>query len=310
MNETVLPPADRRSAPRNDPALLPPDGQDAMHLALRAIVEGTATATGTEFFRALVRELAQALNVRYAFVCELLENKVRVRTLAYWFNGAFTDNFEFDLDGSPCEVVIRGETVYYTSKIYEMFPRDSGLVNLRIESYFGVPLVSESGNVMMGHLAVFHDQPMVKEFRGMALLRIFATRARVELERKRAEQALRKSEERLASVLASAMDVIITIDAEQRITLFNPAAAKAFRCPAAQAVGQPFESFLSKRFGNLLKGYCLAVQPATVTSQHLWAPEGLTARRHDGEEFPVEATISPLEIEGQRFFTVILRDVT
>ncbi|MCB1821228.1 MAG: sigma 54-interacting transcriptional regulator [Candidatus Competibacteraceae bacterium] len=281
-----------------------------MHLALRAIVEGTATATGTEFFRALVRELAQALNVRYAFVCELLENKVRVRTLAYWFNGAFTDNFEFDLDGSPCEVVIRGETVYYTSKIYEMFPRDSGLVNLRIESYFGVPLVSESGNVMMGHLAVFHDQPMVKEFRGMALLRIFATRARVELERKRAEQALRKSEERLASVLASAMDVIITIDAEQRITLFNPAAAKAFRCPAAQAVGQPFESFLSKRFGNLLKGYCLAVQPATVTSQHLWAPEGLTARRHDGEEFPVEATISPLEIEGQRFFTVILRDVT
>ncbi|MCP5127623.1 MAG: sigma 54-interacting transcriptional regulator [Gammaproteobacteria bacterium] len=286
------------------------DAQDPMDLALRAIVEGTATATGAEFFRALVRELAQALNVRYAFVCELLENKVRVRTLAYWFNGTFVDNFEFDLDGSPCEVVIRGETVYYTSKIYEMFPRDNGLVNLRIESYFGVPLVSESGNVMMGHLAVFHDQPLVKEFRGMALLRIFATRARVELERKRAEQALRKSEERLASVLASAMDAIITIDVEQRITLFNLAAEKAFRCQTVQAIGQPFESFLSKRFSNLLKGYCLAVQPATVTSQHLWAPEGLTARRQDSEEFPVEATISPLEIEGRRFFTVILRDVT
>ncbi|MDG4548995.1 MAG: sigma 54-interacting transcriptional regulator [Candidatus Contendobacter sp.] len=310
MNETVSQPADRRSVPRSDPAFLPPDERDAMHLALRSIVEGTVTATGTEFFHALVRELAQALNVRHAFVSELLENKARVRTLAFWFGGKPADNIEFDLDGTPCEIVIRGDTVYYTSKVYEMFPRHPELKELGIESYFGVPLVSESGNEMMGHLAVMHDQPMVKEFRGMALLRIFATRARVELERKRAEQALRKSEERLASILASAMDAVITIDAEQRITLFNPAAEKAFRCQAAQAVGQPFETFLSKRFGNLLKGYCLAVQPATVSSRQLWAPEGLTARRRDGEEFPVEATISPLEIEGRRFFTVILRDVT
>ncbi len=310
MNGTVASPADRRSAPRNDPDLLPPDERDDMHLALRSIVEGTATATGTEFFYALVRELAQTLNVHHAFVCELLESKTRVRPLAFWFDGKFIDNTEFDLDGTPCEIVIRGETVYYTSKVYEMFPRNPELKELGIESYFGVPLVSESGNEMMGHLAVMHDQPMVKEFRGMALLRIFAARARAELERKRAEQALRKSEERLASILASAMDAIITLDAEQRITLFNPAAEKIFRCPATQAVGRPFEPFLSKRLGNLLKGYCLAVRPATVHSQQLWAPEGLTARRHDGEEFPVEATLSPLEIEGRRFFTVILRDVT
>ena len=310
MNETVAPSADRRSTPRSDPALLPPDERDDMHLALRAIVEGTATATGTEFFFALVRELAQALNVRHAFVSELLENKVRVRTLAFWFDGKLTDNIEFDLDGSPCEIVIRGETVYYTSKVYEMFPSHPELKELGIESYFGVPLVSESGNEMMGHLAVMHDQPMIKEFRGIALLRIFAARARVELERKRAEQALRKSEERLASVLASAMDAIITLDSEQRITLLNPAAEKVFRCQAAQVIGQPFEPFLSKRFGNLLKGYCLAVQPAMINSQQLWAPEGLTARRQDGEEFPVEATLSPLEIEGRQFFTVILRDVT
>ncbi|MDS4020557.1 MAG: sigma 54-interacting transcriptional regulator [Candidatus Competibacter sp.] len=310
MNGTVAQPAEKQHVPRSDPELLSADERDAMHLALRSLVEGTATATGTEFFNALVRELALALNVRHAFVSELLESGNRVRTLAFWFDGKPIDNIEFDLDGTPCEVVIRGETVYYTSKVYEMFPRHPELKDLGIESYFGVPLISESGDAMMGHLAVMHDQPMLKEFRGMALLRIFAARARVELERKRAEQALRKSEERLASVLASAMDAIVTIDAGQRITLFNPAAEKIFRCRATQVVGQPFEPFLSKRFGNLLKGYCLAVQPATVSSRQLWAPEGLTARRHDGEEFPVEATLSPLEIEGQRFYTVILRDVT
>ncbi len=310
MNGTVAQPTDQRSAPRDDAALQTADERDAMHLALRTIVEGTATATGTEFFYALVRELALALNVRHAFVCELLGSRTRVRPLAFWFNGQFIDNTEFDLDGTPCEIVIRGETVYYTHKVYEMFPRHPELKEIGIESYFGVPLVSESGKEMMGHLAVFHDQPMVKEFRGMTLLRIFAARARAELERKRAEQALRNSEERLSSILSSALDAIITIDAEQRITLFNPAAEKIFRCSAQQMLGQSFIPLLSKRFGNLLKGYCLAVQPATVNSQQLWAPEGLTARRCDGEEFLVEATLSPLEIGGQHFYTVILRDVT
>jgi len=310
MNGTVAQSTNQRSAPRDDAALQTADERDAMHLALRTIVEGTATATGTEFFYALVRELALALNVRHAFVCELLGSRTRVRPLAFWFNGQFVDNTEFDLDGTPCEIVIRGETVYYTHKVYEMFPRHPELKEIGIESYFGVPLVSESGKEMMGHLAVFHDQPMVKEFRGMTLLRIFAARARVELERKRAEQALRNSEERLSSILSSALDAIITIDAEQRITLFNPAAEKIFRCSAERMIGQSFMPLLSKRFGNLLKGYCLAVQPATVNSQQLWAPEGLTARRCDGEEFLVEATLSPLEMGGQHFYTVILRDVT
>ncbi len=310
MNGTVAQSTNQRSAPRDDAALQTADERDAMHLALRTIVEGTATATGTEFFYALVRELALALNVRHAFVCELLGSRTRVRPLAFWFNGQFVDNTEFDLDGTPCEIVIRGETVYYTHKVYEMFPRHPELKEIGIESYFGVPLVSESGKEMMGHLAVFHDQPMVKEFRGMTLLRIFAARARAELERKRAEQALRNSEERLSSILSSALDAIITIDAEQRITLFNPAAEKIFRCSAQQMLGQSFIPLLSKRFGNLLKGYCLAVQPATVNSQQLWAPEGLTARRCDGEEFLVEATLSPLELGGQHFYTVILRDVT
>ncbi len=281
----------------------------SMTLALRAIVEGTATATGDEFFSALVRELAQALKVRYAFVCELLPSKTRVRTLAFWFDGKFIDNIEFDLEGSPCEIVIRGETVYYTERVCDMFPRDLELKNLGIESYFGVPLVDEAGEEM-GHLAVFHNEPMVKEFRGIALLHIFAARVRVELERRQAEQALRKSEERLACILASAMDAIITIDAEQRVTLFNAAAEKVFRCRADQIIGQSFEQLLSKRFGNLLKGYCLAVSPATVSSQQLWAPDGLTARRYDGEEFPVEATLSPLAVGGQNFYTIILRDLT
>jgi formate hydrogenlyase transcriptional activator len=173
-----------------------------------------------------------------------------------------------------------------------------------------VPLLNETEDEQLGHLAIYHNQPLAKEFRGMALLKIFAARARVEMERNRAEQALRRSEERLAGILASATDAIITIDGRQHITLFNAAAEKIFRCTAAQLVGRSFEAILSPPFSQLLKNTFLAASPTAVTRQPLWAPEGLTARRLDGEEFPVDATISPLEVNGQKLYTLIMRDLT
>ena len=282
----------------------------SMEQALRLIVEGTATATGTEFFYSLVRALAGALQVRYAFVAELLDSKTRVRTLAYWYDGKFIDNFEFDTVGTPCELVARGETVYYTSKVYELFPHQPELARMGIESYFGVPLLNETADEQLGHLAICHTQPLAKEFRGMAILKIFAARARAELERKHAEQTLHRSEERLAGILASATDAIITIDGRQHITLFNAAAEKMFRCQAERLIGRSFEQILSGPFSQLLKSYFVAAHPATVTRQQLWAPEGLTARRLDGEEFPIEATISPLEVGGQKLYTLIMRDLT
>ena len=76
--------------------------------ALRAIVEGTARSTGEEFFQSLVRHLAAAMDVHYAFVAEFAEVNTRARTLAYWFRDQIHDNVEFDLAGTPCEDVVRG----------------------------------------------------------------------------------------------------------------------------------------------------------------------------------------------------------
>jgi PAS domain S-box-containing protein len=128
-------------------------------------------------------------------------------------------------------------------------------------------------------------------------------------QRLEAESALRESEERLAAVLRSAMDAIIIIDSKSKITLFNEAAEKVFRCDADQAIGQPFERFLGTAFRALVPG-CLEPNGEDDTGQrYLWVPEGLTARRLDGEEFPVEATISRVQVGDQELRTIILRDV-
>jgi len=128
-------------------------------------------------------------------------------------------------------------------------------------------------------------------------------------ERKRAEAALHESEERLSRILESAMDAIITIDDTQRVTLFNEAAEQVFRCPAMHVIGQPFDRFLSNRFRTLLSEYLRASHQSGMTKRYLYAPEGLTALRADGEEFPIEATISQVNVGRQKLYTVILRDM-
>lgn len=119
-------------------------------------------------------------------------------------------------------------------------------------------------------------------------------------------QALTDSEQRISSILGSAMDAIVTIDQQQCITLFNAAAARIFRCAADFAIGQPIERFIAPHCSKLFQQF---IAFDGMVKKQGWAPEGLSARRADGEEFPIEATFSPLETGGQKFYTIILRDV-
>jgi hypothetical protein len=93
-----------------------------------------------------VRYLAHALDVRYAFVAEFAGVKTRVRTLAFWSGDRFIDNFEYDLAGTPCEAVLAGEMCLYKQRVQALFPRDSGLAEIRAESYLAVPLMDIHDN--------------------------------------------------------------------------------------------------------------------------------------------------------------------
>jgi two-component system cell cycle sensor histidine kinase/response regulator CckA len=129
-------------------------------------------------------------------------------------------------------------------------------------------------------------------------------------QRRRAEAELRESRERLAGIIDSAMDAIITIDSTQCITLFNTAAERMFHYPAAEAIGQPLDRFIPMRFSEAHRQHIENFGGSGVTKRSMGALGAVFGLRADGEEFPVEASISQLESNGQRFYTVILRDIT
>jgi signal transduction histidine kinase len=159
---------------------------------LRSIVEGTVSVTGVDFFRSLVRSLAQALGVRYAFISECMDAPpTRVRSFAFWEGNEFGEEFEYNLPGTPCELIISSNKYQcFPAQIQTLFPEEKDEFEaMEAQSYAGIPLLTSTGE-LLGHLAVLDDKPMESTERNQAILEIFAARAAAEMERLQMEKAL------------------------------------------------------------------------------------------------------------------------
>jgi len=128
--------------------------------------------------------------------------------------------------------------------------------------------------------------------------------------RRAAGDALRNVQARVAGIVESAMDPIISVDEQQRVVLFNAAAEQAFRWPRGAVVGQPLEMLLPARFRESHHAHVARFRDTGVTSRRMGGVNALVAVRANGEEFPIEASISQHVEDGRKILTVILRDVT
>ncbi|MBN9522390.1 response regulator [bacterium] len=117
------------------------------------------------------------------------------------------------------------------------------------------------------------------------------------------ERRLAESEARLAGVIGSAKDAVIVVEADRRVTLFNPAAERMFGCPAAAAIGRRVTDFIPDELAPAEPG------PGDGSVSHRLRP-GTRGVRADGRAFPLEATVSGGRAGGRRFHTVVVRDVT
>jgi PAS domain S-box-containing protein len=121
---------------------------------------------------------------------------------------------------------------------------------------------------------------------------------------------LQAAHERLQGIITSAMDAVITIDSQQRIVLFNPAAEQMFGLTMQDAMGRAVAALIpeSTRLWHAMPSEDIAHDRRNES--RISALRAMTGRRADGAEFPAEASISQLQIGGEKLFTIILRDVT
>lgn len=129
-------------------------------------------------------------------------------------------------------------------------------------------------------------------------------------QRKRTEDALRASEERLRAVMENATDGIVTINEQGLIESFNAAATKIFGYRLDQVIGQNIQILMPE---SLRSAHVAGLQRYLGGGdKHVIGKPAveLQGRRYDGSEFPVELGINEVYLGEKRIFIGILRDIT
>jgi PAS domain S-box-containing protein len=165
-------------------------------------------------------------------------------------------------------------------------------------------LVSKSGK----RIPIEESAAPIKDDRGVITGMVVVFRDVTE--QRLAEEALRVSEARVTGIVASAMDAIITIDSNQRIILFNAAAEQVFGWSSHEALGRHVEEFIPSRYRPSHKEHVDEFGVSGAMKRRMGRPGIVTGLRHGGIEFPIEASISQVESQGERLYTIILRDIT
>lgn len=208
--------------------------------ALLRLAQGTQAIAGESFFELLVADLASALRTDHAFIGLRMETaQNRIRSIAAHERGRIIANFEYASSGTPSEQVLDGDICVFPRGIGALFPNDPAIANNGWDSYAGAPLRDIAGNPI-GVLAVMHSQPLGNPDLVKSLLQVFSERASAELERKRAEEELRGSEQRFATIFQSSPVAmfVVQLDGDHVIKNVNGAFERLFLRSRESVIGK------------------------------------------------------------------------
>lgn len=279
---------------------------EADHALLR-LAQGTRDIAGESFFELLVADLAAALRTDRAFIgLRVPEKPNYIRTIAAYARGQQVENFEYFLVGAPCECILKGDICVYPTGIQMQFPDDTALSENGWDSYAGAPLHDANG-LTIGVLAVMDSQPLSNPDLIKSLLRVFSERASAELERKRAEEALRISEQRFSTMFQSSPIAMFVTQVGRNYVVkdINGAFERLFQMPRDVVIGK----------STLQLGlYCEPTdrvalidelrEAGTTNSHEIWM------NRADGNKILVRFSGHTFHLMGEKYGILACQDVT
>ncbi len=216
---------------------------------LRFIAQRGWAGTADTFLTALAGYLADTLGMDYVLIAHLRDDGFSVaETSALYAKGGILPNIRYELKGTPCENVIGNKLCLYPKGVQALFPDDTLLADMGVESYAGIPLWDSAGRPI-GLLAALDGRPFHDENMFSYILQLAATSAAAALERERDDRLLTAREREFRTLAENSPDCILRYDNGCRCIYANPRIENAFRIPAGGMLGKtPMELFPSGEY--------------------------------------------------------------
>ncbi len=267
-----------------------------------------SSTEGDGVYRELVRYLAASLGVDVAFIALPIEGDgCRMRMLAFYVDGRMIEDFEYPIAGTPCETVLGQGYRIYPSRLSERFPIDLEFKNMGLECYAGYPLNDPNGKPL-GLIAVVSRRRFADPAQVEAMLKIFGTRVVTEIERQRAECALRQAEASYRAIFDASEDAIFVHDWDTgAIVDANPKACELY--------GYSAEELRRVAIGDLGSGE----PPYTASEAIRWIEQAKRdgsahfewhRRNRDGSLHWDDVCLKSVVIDGKPHVLAFTREIT
>jgi PAS domain S-box-containing protein len=276
----------------------------------------SSAADVSDAYQRALEAIGEALGWTVAAAWEPLPGGERLGCAAIWhgeravdFAAATRAAFFGPGEGLPGEVWEAGEARWITDAAAEpRLPRREAAAAAGLHAAIALPVRSERGVVAV--IEGFADRPLEPDPELLGTLEVVGSQLGQLVERRRAEQEGAAVELRHKATLEASLDCVITMDHRGDVIEFNPAAERTFGYSGAEAVGREMAELivppdLRERHREGLRRYLETGIP-TLLDRRI----EIEAVRRDGSRFPVELTITRIDVPGEPVFTGHLRDIT
>jgi PAS domain S-box-containing protein len=243
--------------------------------ALKGLATSFAQLSGKAFFEAICRHVATVLEVDFVFVGELNRTRDSVSALGGYARGEAMGELTYSLADTPCQNVVGGQVCVYPSAVQARFPQDLLLAQMGIEGYVGAPILDKR-HEPLGLMVALHSQPFANPQAIVSFFNVFLDRVSAEMQRAKAEAALRASEEKYRGLIDSSPVGyhIYALDGNGRLlfVMFNEAADTILQVSHAQFVGREILEAFPGLAGTGIPEMYLAVARGELETQNFELP--------------------------------------
>jgi diguanylate cyclase (GGDEF)-like protein/PAS domain S-box-containing protein len=187
---------------------------------LHTLVESMVGLTGQAYFDKVTSELCRWFGAEGASIGELVEGH-RIRAISMELDGSKVLGYQYILEGTPCDGVVRADACLYSQDVCRLFPEDRDLQELNIEGYAGAPIRDQNGRVL-GIVWVISRKPLIVPPQWTDVLNIIAAKTGAEIERLRAETALKESVEKYRTLVETTQDFVWEVNQDNVFTYCSP----------------------------------------------------------------------------------------
>jgi PAS domain S-box-containing protein len=277
-----------------------------------------ASAAGESLYPRLLAAIGESLGWEFGAWWEVSEREQVLWCVETWRSSWLHDGVFESLSrratfalgvGLPGRVWATGKPAWIADLSDDPnFPRVAGAERAGLRSGFAFPVASARGP--LGAIEMYANRVHEPDEELLETMASLGSQLGQLIERRRAEREVRASNERRRAILDAALDCVITIDERGRVVEFNPAAERTFGYRSAEAIGREMaELIIPERLRTRHRdGFArlLATGEPKIIDRRL----ELTGMRADGSEFPVELTVTRIDLPGPSVFTGYVRDIS